>query len=491
MTQPQQQPQPLWFSHYFGIEEPQYHLPFIDFNLNADVPIYIDPYAITKDRSDLAAHCHNAITSYFQTLLEAVRRGDKDAIHRLIHDRFVEPREIHLGVGRSARVGVGLGPVQENQVVEALNGSEALRSGVIQAVQELELHIEGIGPDKVSDLVANIIKGYLAEYTEQVCQEYGIETRPCAVNAFWNIERSEWDADYFNLPVKDTDSYILVPRRFVRRNRDLIDHRYFYEKYVLEVLQRETLSANDSLVQTLKTGMRRVTKKALREDPRFPPTKQFISRFIQQNPQTMDEYRKELLTRFRPADPAFLSGKAAEDDPAIHNHLQRLEHIAAGRANASEYHTTVYELLKFIFDWCLQNFEKEYKMDEGRGRIDIIADNYAGGGVFEEWKYMLNATSIPIECKNYAADLGNNEFNQINDRLGITTSRLGFIFCRTITDAQMMRRHVTDRWTRHGNCILIFDDDRLKTLTRMRLQRAFATIEELLREMFRVAQYNP
>ncbi len=47
----------LWFSQYFGIHKPQYKLPFVDFLLDGDVPLYLDSYAITKDGSELAANC--------------------------------------------------------------------------------------------------------------------------------------------------------------------------------------------------------------------------------------------------------------------------------------------------------------------------------------------------------------------------------------------------------------------------------------------------
>src|SRR5579862_3475686 len=174
---------PRWFTAHFGIRKPQYELPFIDFDLNADVPLYIDPYAITQDNSLLAAHCHDDIVSYFQSLLDAVRAQDERRIRYLLSGRLAEPKEIHLGVGKHARSGAGIGPLQESQIIEALTGSQALRTGLIQSIQELELHIEGIGPDKISDLVGNIIKGRLAEFTSWVCRQYGIPTRQCAVNA--------------------------------------------------------------------------------------------------------------------------------------------------------------------------------------------------------------------------------------------------------------------------------------------------------------------
>src|SRR5258707_10710793 len=105
-----------WFSKHFGIRLPQYKMPFIDFDIHGDVPLYIDSYAITKDTSPLGIACHNAIVSYFQALLDAIKRGDSHHVTYLIHNRLREPKEIYLGVGKAARTGMGLGSVQEAQV---------------------------------------------------------------------------------------------------------------------------------------------------------------------------------------------------------------------------------------------------------------------------------------------------------------------------------------------------------------------------------------
>lgn len=482
--------QVVWFSQFFGIECPQYELPFVDFNLYSDVPLYLDPYAITKDPSELGAECHNTIVSYFQYLLDTIRAGDKVKTRRLIHQRLTEPGEIHLGVGKTARRGRGIGDDQEQRIVNALANSEAAKTGVIHDLQELELHIPGIGPDKISDLVANIILATLSEFTETMCIEYGISTRPCAVSGFWNQERQEWDGGYFNLPAYETHAYILVPKRFIRREHDLMNHHEFYNKYVLEVIERELISAGDSLVQTLKNGRRRVTKRAMRADPRFAPSKEFISHFILRHPNSIEAYRGELRERFAPTDPAIWSGKSDKDDPEVESALSLLETLTPGRQDDNAFHETVFKLLQFLFDWALENFEKEYKMDGGRGRIDIIADNYASGGLFAELRDKLNAGSVPIECKNYTSDLGNNEFNQLCDRLGPKTSRFGMLFCRNVTDYSAMLKHRTDRWLRQEKMILLIDDARLKDLVRLRLTRDVDAIQSRLRVMIREVQYG-
>jgi len=479
-----------WFSRFFGIDLPQYELEFVDFDLDSDVPLYLDPYAITKDPTNLGARCHNSILSYFQNLLTAIKKNDRLLIQHLIHRRLTEPTEIHLGVGLRARTGRGIGKEQEQKIIEAFISSNAIRQGYIEAIQELELHIEGIGADKISDLVAKIILAHLARFTESMCDNYGIASRPCAVSGYWNDTTQEWDGGYFSLPTNGTYAYILIPRRFVRHDRDLMQHRVFYEKYILDVLQRELLSANDSLVETLKNGRRRVTKKAIKEDERFRISKPLISQFVIQHPEAIDAYRYVLEDSFSPVDPAFVSRKSELDDPHIIELLDNLDKIPPGKENAHKYHETVLELIKFAFDWAFENLVKEYDMDQGRSRIDIIGDNYASGGVFEGLRRSLHATTVPIECKNYKADLGNNEFNQLSDRLGPKTSEFGMLFCRTINDPSGMLKHQTDRWLRQNKLILLVDDIALKQIVNYRLDRKFDLIESHIRQMVRAVQYG-
>ena len=242
-----------------------------------------------------------------------------------------------------------------------------------------------------------------------------------------------------------------------------MNHRDFYEKYVLDILQREALNANDSLVQTLKNGTRRVTKKSLKEDSRFAMSKQFISRFIVEHPEAIDAYRDQLNTDFNPVDPAFWSGKSQEDDPEIELLLQNLSELSAGREDATEYHMTVLKLLEFVF---------------------------APGGLLAELRNELNATSIPIECKNYSAGLSNKEFDQIADRLSPTTSRFGLLFCREVQDVASRLKHCTDRWLRQEKLILLFDDVALKELVQLRLARNYKEIEAKLRRCIRFVKFG-
>jgi hypothetical protein len=206
----------------------------------------------------------------------------------------------------------------------------------------------------------------------------------------------------------------------------------------------------------------------------------------------MQDYRNDLLNRFRPVDPSISSEKAFEDDPLVLSAINELDNISPGQEDANRYHDSIFTLVQFIFDWALEGFEKEYKMDNGRSRIDIISSNCATGGLFRDFIRDYHARTVPMECKNYKADLGNQEFNQIMERLGPGTSQLGMVFCRTVSDKSSIINHLTDRWLRHRDMILIFDDELVKRFATLRLERDVENIQSLLRILIRAIEYrNP
>lgn len=147
-------------------------------------------------------------------------------------------------------------------------------------------------------------------------------------------------------------------------------------------------------------------------------------------------------------------------------------------------------MVQFVFDAFLDNFDMEYKVDGGYGRVDIISDNHAESGQFANWRGEYHASTIPMECKNYNAKVGNTELNQIDSRLGAGTSRLGFLFCRAIRNSTDIASQAKVRWDKHGNCILAFDDNDLATLVRMRLDNDLRAIEQFISSKIRDVRYG-
>jgi hypothetical protein len=86
-------------------------------------------------------------------------------------------------------------------------------------VEEMQLVSAGIGPDRVSDIAANILKAFLIEYTQKQCEIWSIRVQPSVPLAhIYDPELQGWVDGYYDLPVSEADGspILFVPRRIVR-----------------------------------------------------------------------------------------------------------------------------------------------------------------------------------------------------------------------------------------------------------------------------------
>jgi hypothetical protein len=105
----------------------------------------------------------------------------------------------------------------------------------------------------------------------------------------WHSNLGQWKNNYANLPVYGGRQIILVPKLAARYHLG-VDHHEYYSQFVLEYLHQENLNSNSSLVQVLKNGKRRVTKKSLEE--LYPCSKDFLREFSEKHPEVFKEYKR-------------------------------------------------------------------------------------------------------------------------------------------------------------------------------------------------------
>ncbi|MFD0056992.1 hypothetical protein ACFVHR_25095 [Streptomyces sp. NPDC127168] len=90
----------------------------------------------------------------------------------------------------------------------------------VEHIEEIILFQEGMGLDRISDLVCNVLKSYFIKYTQDICRRHGIEMREQKVrNASWDGVNLRWRGEervelpynpFLNCPV------LLCPERFLK-----------------------------------------------------------------------------------------------------------------------------------------------------------------------------------------------------------------------------------------------------------------------------------
>ena len=444
-------------SQHFGIDKSQPELDFVDVDTDTDTHLFIDPYVFSK-RSDVwSAKCHDAMLSFFEAVLEAIKEGNEPRGQMLLN-QLHEPNETCLGLSRGTPSGRGIGSLQAENLFYRLRESRAAQTGLLEELSDCELFIPGIGPDKISDVTTNIIREHLIEYTQYQCELHGIDLRgKVASGNLWNENSRMWENRYVRLPIIGGRKIVMVPKASVRWSL-AFSHQKYYNKFVLEFLQSEQLAQSTALVETLKSGRRRVTKKSLKEA--YPLSKHFLADFSEHHPEVLERY-KNLLDLPRELKDYELE-KDFEEEIFARVLVDQLKEINRGDHDASHFHSFMIGALEFIFYPNLIYPEKEHEIHDGRKRIDITYTNNSHTGFFfrrrEDAK--VAATKVYVECKNYMKEIANPELDQLAGRFSQVRGRLGLLIGRSFDNRErfIARCRDTARDDR-GFIIAIVDDD--------------------------------
>ena len=442
-------------SEHFSLGKSQAMLDFVDVRHDTDIPLFVDPFAISIRKDELSDRCNDLIVSFFESLLNALRSNDNTKAQSLL-SKLTEPNETHLGLSRDKSAGRGVGPKQASQLIKAFKKSAAFKSGQLEDLSESTLFIHGIGSDKISDITTNIIRGALIEYTQQQCDLHSIPTSTISAGFCWDIENERWESVYQSLPLIDNYPVLLTPKYLVRRSISL-NTQEFYNHHMLSYLQQEHLSSNSALVEVLKNGRRRVTKTKLKEH--YPFDKDQIFDFVNKNPHVLEIYKK-----VKGAEGSLTNSELQEDfreDEFSAALKLSLSKIPSGSENAHEYHEFMMGIISFLFYPYLVFPVKEKPINDGRKRIDISYTNAARSGFFENMSQndSFNANFVPFECKNYSSDIGNPEIDQLAMRFSDQRGRLGFLLHRKFSDKTKLVRHCADVARAGNGCVIAFDDN--------------------------------
>lgn len=149
---------------------------------------------------------------------------------------------------------------------------------------------------------------------------------------------------------------------------------------------------------------------------------------------------------------------------------KRLSAIRPGKDDASLYHKTVAEAVAQVFDSSLKFISNEQPLNSGAKRVDTFFENRATAGFFADLsaKHGIHCPYVFLECKNYSTDLANPDFDQLAGRFSKTTTAVGILACRAITDRAAMISYCRNLMKDRRDCILVLQDDDLRKLLSLR-----------------------
>lgn len=410
-------------SQYFHLGRAQATLDFVDVDVEADTPVFISPRALTLVPSDWGDYCVHLVQDFFDTvlrLIKAKQHGEAEALLSTLR----EPNETHLGLSHGKSRGRALGEGSAHDVWGALSTSVAAATGLITDLEDTILLIEGIDVDIISDITTNIIREPLIAYTQEMASWYGIPLpHGVASGPIWDGETHAWKNGFVDLPMANGAKLLLVPKAIVRTSQ-IYDVEEYYRHYLLEHMKSAELAANSQLVQVLKDGRRKVTKKSLME--KYGAGKKAVIRETLKHPQVLAAYKKVKEDKpHLPLDQEDFSDLESVAQPDWDALLSAVISVPVGAEGADSYEKAVEALITALFYPDLMFPKPQHQIHGGRKRIDITYTNLATGSFFHWVAGHYPAAHLFVECKNYGNEVGNPELDQLSGRFSPSRGKVG------------------------------------------------------------------
>ena len=402
----------------------QFEVDFVIPRVGIDVPVGIDPFLLFKSRYPEFQALHNQILDVFRFGIDLIKNQRDNEVRELF--QFPEVSEIGLGYTREGKRGSGVGTFLSQLILDTLRDSPAMVERGIRHIEELQLVSMGIGPDRVSDISASLIKEFLIGYTQKQCAIWNIPVnKGVPVTHIFDHESRKWIDGHFDLPTSmvDNSAILLVPRRIVRalpwiNYDDFVKLEFAVYLRAKGTKRRAAIKGSMSAAAAVKRDVVAVTRREIERVDRYIRVKE--ENAVQAQPSTgfVDD-----------------AGFRAESDQL----KAQLKSVSIGRNDAAKYQQTVLEILNFLFNPELIDGELEVRTLDGTERRDIIFTNDSD---MTFWDYVRSEHSglfVMFETKN-TQDLGASALNQTATYLGDRLGRLGFVVTRLRPSESAVRK---------------------------------------------------
>lgn len=433
-------------SEKMGLKKSQLELDFFDYDIDRDTYAFLDPYYIAKKEDDFLMTCNEYIETFFDRFLYLLHNDEDKAYDLFSH--LGEVNEICLGMSQETPQGRGVGRLDATKIFRAIKESEAFQIGVAQRLEDVRVFVQGVDKDKTSDMVANIIKYPLIEYTQEQCRLFGVETTSIEAGYWWN--KDEWVRGHKNMLVIDGKPYLLFPKNLITKSSRYSSDEYF-RMYILEWLKQKHLAEDSELVHksynrdgSIRNA--RVFKKEVEADIKLREmiNKDWLARFTKQNPDVFSRFKQETIDKISNVEN--LPVTKEELSEIIDTLINELKSIPAGAMGATRYHHLMSGILELLFYPYVSHPRIEEEIHDGRKRIDIVFSNTAETGFFFllGTTYNVPCSWIMVECKNYSKDITNPELDQMAGRFSARKGQFGIICCRSLENKELFLQRERD-----------------------------------------------
>ena len=407
--------------------EIDFAIPFLD----EDISLYADPFLLWKASSMQDNALHTAIVSSFNHIGHSYsRKKDEAAVSTLIS--LTECSEIGLGNSKT-RVGKKIGKGIALEILSLFEKIPQVQKDGFHHFEEIQLLIDNISKDRISDITCSIIKSFLIDYTLDQCDKHKIPVQRSEIDVY-DYKKQKINKETTFAPVNPINKLpiLLVPKRWLKyipwiNYDDFFDNHYLKEddnQTKLTRIQVLNYNRNNYDVVNAYTNIKEKTSSDLANDPLF-----------KQIPILSSKRKVGTILKLP-------TGKTENAD--------------------REYEDLMVQVLSSMLYPHLDFAKEQSRIDSGTQIRDLIFYNNRSYPLLQDIHNTYNCRQLVFELKNVKA-VEREHINQVNRYMTDQFGSFGIIFTRNKPSKSIFQNTI-DLWSGQRRCILIMDDTDLEMM---------------------------
>lgn len=418
----------VYFSDFFGVKAEKIE-KYGAFNISLinDIPVFIDPFLLFSSEKEEYKKLHDNIIKYVTFLKDKSKNDPSDPINEGSRQHwffFPEVKQSWLGFCKKGNAGSGLGQsfatsLSRNLATTFTNfGSEEITAS--SHLEKLCLINDGVGKDHISDFTANLIKGFLCEYTQEFSKKYinkAYLKENNVSHAKFNYELCHWENKSYTLPYIDGDYVLLTPKDILTKDEGWINKHDIIGDFnnIISSMPNKVLRGqiNQYLLRNIpsrrtQTEINRVRTKAVIKFPALidyyiklkedtgKKAVSISSQKIRETEEIFNRHVTELINKLKEED-KFYNIKADTHDEA-YKRLLYLKQVIENNDGYKLFYSKNVPVKKesdlqlmFRLTWYASQDDVNSEVNNGRGPVDYKISRGANDKTLVEFKLASNS----------------------------------------------------------------------------------------------------
>lgn len=447
-------------SDYYNIpllqSEVDFAIPFMD----EDIPLYVDPFLMWKSPSLMDNMLHDGILNAFNNLGRIFLNGSRDtAISNLVF--LSECDEVGLGLSKTRR-GRPISKEVAQEILELFRAIPQVQQYGFKHFEQVQLLVDQISKDRVSDIACSLIKSFLIDYTIDQCVKYGIPFQSVEVYRY-DYKHGKVIKEGVKLPMNEETKQpvLFVPKRWLRFT-PWLNYDDYFNNYLIKDIEKE-YDGTKNRIEVLKYN---------REN--FGMVERYIS-------------LKETDRGNCENDPLF----AKISVTSAKRKVADIKKLPSGKTDNADkkYEGLMGQVLTSFLYPHLDFAAEQSRIESGSQIRDLVFYNNISTDFLKEIYDSYDCKQIVVELKNVES-VEREHINQLNRYMTSTFGRFGIIFTRNKPSKPILQNTI-DLWSSDRRCILIMDDEDLSLMETTNKSKQRLPIEVIKKKYIEFSRLHP